>query len=293
MELRQLAHLVAVVEERSFTRAAERVGVVQSGVSVSVRALEREVGAELVDRRSTPVAPTDAGRAFLPHARAALAAAEAARDAVAEVRSGLRGTVRLGLLQYPRVIDLPGLMAEFLRDRPEVDVRPVFAPGGSAELVQALVDGRVDVAVTSQPGGYPREVRAHRLGSDEVLVACPAGHPLADRARLSWADLDGERFIDFPPGFGVQQSIDHLAFEAGVQRGVVVRVADIAMMVGLVQAGLGLAFQTRHSVGAAPGVVLVPIAPSPVFEIDLALPADRPLGAAAAAFADLVLASSS
>src|SRR4051794_37700719 len=96
MELRQLAYLVAVIEEANFTRAAERVHVAQPGVSAQIRRLERELGQPLLDRSSRPVRPTAAGAAVLPYARAALAAAAGARAAVDELAGLMRGEVSIG-----------------------------------------------------------------------------------------------------------------------------------------------------------------------------------------------------
>src|ERR671936_574108 len=111
MELRHLATFVAVAEEGGFTRAADRLHVVQSAASAGVRTLERELGATLFDRTTHQVTLTDAGRALLPEARAALAAARAAREAVDEVRGGLRGTVTLGIMQAHALgaVDIPRL----------------------------------------------------------------------------------------------------------------------------------------------------------------------------------------
>src|ERR1700756_4296827 len=99
MELRQLAVFVAVAEEGSFTRAADRLNVVQSAVSAAIRNLERELGARLFDRSTHKVALSDAGRVLLPEARTTLAAAAAARDAVDAVEGGVRGTIVLGNMQ--------------------------------------------------------------------------------------------------------------------------------------------------------------------------------------------------
>src|SRR5579872_965288 len=113
MELRQLAVFVAVAEEGSFTRAADRLHIVQSAVSAGVRNLETELGATLFDRSTHKVQLTDAGRALLPEARATLAAATAARDAVDAVGGGVRGTVLLGTMQAQGMraaIDLPRLL---------------------------------------------------------------------------------------------------------------------------------------------------------------------------------------
>ncbi|PLW73181.1 LysR family transcriptional regulator, partial [Streptomyces sp. DJ] len=99
MELRHLEHFVAVSEEQHFTRAAERLHIAQSGLSASVRSLERELGADLFTRTTRQVRLTEAGRALLVEARRTLASAAAAREAVAAVRGLLRGTLAVGTEQ--------------------------------------------------------------------------------------------------------------------------------------------------------------------------------------------------
>src|SRR5512142_1189651 len=123
MELRQLAVFVAVAEEGSFTRAADRLHVVQSAVSAGVRNLERELGTRLFDRSTHKVALSDAGRALLPEARATLAAAAAARDAIDAVTGAVSGTVHLGTMQAQgmRAIDVAGVLAEFHSQHPRVE----------------------------------------------------------------------------------------------------------------------------------------------------------------------------
>ena len=118
MELRHLQHFLAVAEEQSFTRAAGRIHLVQSALSVSVRSLERELGARLFDRTTHSVQLTSAGEALVVEARRTLAAAEAARDAVAAVRGGVRGTVRVGIMHSLALIDLAGLLTRYHREHP-------------------------------------------------------------------------------------------------------------------------------------------------------------------------------
>src|SRR5688572_15664272 len=96
MDLRQLEYFVAMAEEANFTRAADRVHITQSGVSAQIRQFERELGADLFDRSSRMVRLTPAGAAALPHARAALAAAQAIRHACDEVNGLIRGRLRIG-----------------------------------------------------------------------------------------------------------------------------------------------------------------------------------------------------
>src|ERR1700722_18592194 len=123
MELRQLAHFVAVAEERHFTRAAARVHVVQSSLSSSIGALERELGEALFVRDNRRVALTQAGRALLPAARRALAAADEGRDAVAGGRGVLHRQMRVGAIQTLGVVDLAARRAV----RPRGPWRPCSA----------------------------------------------------------------------------------------------------------------------------------------------------------------------
>lgn len=181
MELRQLACFVAVADEGNFTRAAARLHIVQSAVSSTIKSLERELDTPLLDRNSKRVLLTDAGAALLPRARAALHAAQEAADAVAEVRGGLRGTLRLGTLTSVRVLDLPALLGEFHRRHPGVLLQTSALPSGSQGLVEALLERRLDLAFVSLPGPCPAGITLTDLTSSVLDLVVPAGHPLARR----------------------------------------------------------------------------------------------------------------
>ncbi|GAB3827226.1 LysR family transcriptional regulator [Dactylosporangium cerinum] len=254
MELRHLVYFVAVAEERNFSRAAERLRVVQSGVSAAIRSLERELGVQLFDRSSQRVALTDAGAALLPEARATIDAAQAARDAVDEVRGGLRGTLRIGTLISVGFIDLPGLLGQFRAEHPGVDLRLRAAPTGSAGLARSLLDGELDVAFVSLAGRPPAGLSVRVLVAEPIVAVLPAGHPLADRATVSLADLAEEPFVDSPPGYGNRTEVDRGFAAAGLRRRVALEVADIATVAQYVRNGLGVALLPRFSVGAADGL---------------------------------------
>ena len=123
MELRQLEHFVAAAEEGHFSRAADRANIVQSGLSASIRALERELGTRLFDRTTRRVELTESGRALLTEARRVLGAAAAAREAVAGVEGLQRGTLSLGIMQSLGAVQLPALLARFHSSHPGVDIR--------------------------------------------------------------------------------------------------------------------------------------------------------------------------
>jgi DNA-binding transcriptional LysR family regulator len=231
VELRHLEHFLAVAEERSFTRAAARLHLVQSALSVSVRALERELGARLFDRSTHRVELTDAGQALLVEARRTLAAAEAARDAVAAVHGGVRGSVRVGIMHSLSLIDLGNLLTSYHRQRPQVQIVPSPAPGGSAELARRVLDGTLDLAFAALPGGYPPGLSVRLLASEPMALACPTDHPFARRGTIPLEELGGARFVDFPVGWGNRLAVDRLFLESGLYREIAVEVADIHTVV--------------------------------------------------------------
>jgi DNA-binding transcriptional LysR family regulator len=291
VELRHLEHFLAVAEEQSFTRAATRIHLVQSALSVSVQNLERELGTRLFDRTTHNVRLTDAGTALVVEARRTLAAADAARDAVAAVRGGVRGTVRVGIMRSLALIDLAVLLTRYHREHPDVRLVPSPAEGGSVELARDVSDGKLDLAFASLPSGHPRGLSLRTLAVEEMLLACPPDHPLARRRRIALAELDGERFVDYPPGWGTRASVDRLFADAGLHREIAVEVGDIPTVSELVRAGFGFAFVSPSTVPDPRCLVLRNVRPHPEFTVSLVTSTTRPASAATRAFIDLVHAS--
>jgi DNA-binding transcriptional LysR family regulator len=256
MELRHFEYFVAVAEERSFTRAAARLHVVQSGVSAVIKSLERELGTGLLERTSKRVELTDAGEALLPRARAALDAVQAARDAVGQVRGGLRGTIRIGTLTSVDVIPIPALLGEFHRSHPAVQLRLSVSPRGSVGLLEEIADGTLDLALVSAPGRPPAGISVKRLHSEPLYLVLPRDHRLAGPGEVRIEDLAGEPFVDFPPGYGNRVLVDRAFAAAGLPRHVVVQVIDIASGASYVRHGLGIALLPRFAVELDEGLVL-------------------------------------
>ena len=168
MELRQLEHFVTVAEEQHFTRAAARVHVVQSSLSASIKALERELGEPLFVRDNRRVTLTQAGRALLPAARATLAAVDEGRDTVAGVHGVLRGELHVGAIQTLGVVDLAALLTTFRKDHPGVTLR--LSWGAAGDLARAVVDGELDVAFVDGPIDRVRLMTTD-LGHDALVLA--------------------------------------------------------------------------------------------------------------------------
>ncbi|MEV6701721.1 LysR family transcriptional regulator [Streptomyces sp. NPDC051453] len=245
MELRHLEYFVAVAEELSFTGAARRLHVVQSGVSATIRDLEREVGAALFDRSRQRVELTGAGAALLPEALATLDAARGALDAVRASRGVVRGTLHIGYLTAVRLLDLPSLLESFHAEHPDVALRLRVSPSGSAGLARSLLAGRLDLAILSLPGAPgkpPAGLTLRQVASVPMVLVVPAGHRLAARDAVCLADLADEQFIDFPVGYGNRDLIDRAFATTGIERRVALEVTDISAASAFVRHRLGIAF---------------------------------------------------
>lgn len=242
VQLRHLEYFLAVADTRSFTAAAKRLHVVQSGVSATIKALERELDTELFVRNAAGVVLSPAGEALRPHARATLDAARAAKDAVDAARGSVRGTVTVGTLTSVSVIDVPTVLAELHARHPEVVVHLRAASAGSAGLAAQLRDGDLDVAFLVFTGPPPADLHTRLVASVPLLLVVPAEHPLARRTAVSLADLAGMSFVDGPPGYGNRAVVDNAFAAAGVERTVAVEVADIGTAATCIRKGLGIGF---------------------------------------------------
>ncbi|MFD6246734.1 LysR family transcriptional regulator [Streptomyces roseolus] len=245
MELRHLQHFVAVAEERHFTRAAERLMVSQSGLSASVRALERELRAPLFVRTTRQVTLTEAGRALLREAERILAQVRTAREAVAAVQGVLRGTLALGTEQCVAGVYAAGLLAAFRRLHPDVEIR--LRQSGSLDLAEEVSGGRLDLAFAYRTRADSDRLRSVPLATEPMTLLCHPAHPLATAgAALVPDDLAAEVFVDFHPDWGPRRATDAAFAAAGVRRTVALEVNDVHSLLDLVDENLGVAAVPRH-----------------------------------------------
>lgn len=239
MELRQLQHFVAVAEENHFTRAAQRVNIVQSALSVSIRALEEELGAQLFIRSTRQVRLTTTGRVFLDKARAALEAVREARETVAAIKGLDQGTLTIGTVQsLPAFLDLPSLLARFHAQHPGIEVR--LCQGSSTHLLEKIRSGRIDLAFLPlcEP---PVGIATTMIACESLVVICALDHDLAGGDEVSLSALKGEPFVDFEPEWGTRKLVDRAFLEAGIERRTVFEVSDLETLLELVARGLGIA----------------------------------------------------
>lgn len=273
---------VAVAQARSFTRAAERLLLAQSAVSTTVRELEREVGAELFDRSHRQIRLTGAGEELLVRAVDVLDRMRGIGEALTDAGQGLRGTVTMGVMTGVDLVDVPALLGAYHAQHPAVVVQLRAAGLGSAGLVAQLERGEIDLALLSVVDPLPSTLRGEVVASSPFVLVVPAGHPLALRGEVSLRDLEGESFVDLPPGYGSRRITDDAFARAGVSRRVLIEVAEIATAPQYVPQGLGLALVPRF-VATGAGVAVVEIVEEvPDFEVSLVFARRRPLPATSA-----------
>ena len=258
-----MRYTVAIAEEKSFTRAAQRCFVVQSALSRQIKSLESELGVRLFARTSRKVEVTPAGEAFVKQARLCLRAAERAKVAAAAAHGDIRGSLTIGVIPTVTAVDVAAVLGAFHRRYPEVGVH--VRTGGSDEFLRRIAAGELDVGLLGLAEGVtPRGVQTRELSRERLVAVLSEGHRLAGRRRLHLEDLADEPFVDFPEGSSGREQSD-LAFDrAGLRREVSLEVNTADLLTGLVRQGLGVALVAPSVAREAPGCVCIPVSDGPV-----------------------------
>src|SRR6187402_374332 len=250
MDTRQLAAFCAVVERRSFSQAAERLGVTQPAVSLQVRALEKRLGTQLLDRSGRRVEPTEAGlRLYRGAQRMLTLEDQIVADVTASSEGDLVGDLVLGASTGPAAIAVPLLLCEFQRESP--GVRVSLTVSDTHAVVERVASRELELGIVGAARRH-RGVRFEPFFSDEVILACPPGHRFAGRT-IPFEELREESLILMQDGAGVRQIV-----EDGLRRrGVRMRDLDVHLVLGLqesvraaVEAGYGVTFISRTAVEA-------------------------------------------
>ncbi len=247
MQFQQLQYFVAVAETRHFTRAADLVHVAQPSLSQQIKALERELGADLFLRARGNITLTDAGEALLPLARRILADADTARHEVQELVQLRGGRVRLGATPSLCTGLLPDVLRAFHDRYP--GIRLLIEEGGSHDLVRELARGALDLAlvVLPLPTPSPALTTVELLREDLVVVSSPEapapGGP--GRRTVRVADLEGERLVMFRHGYDLRELTVAACRAEGFEPDFAVEGGEMDAVLGFVRAGLGLAVVPR------------------------------------------------
>jgi DNA-binding transcriptional LysR family regulator len=258
MELRQLEHFLAVAEEGHFTRAASRCRMSQSALSASIRSLERELDSRLFVRTTRKVELTEAGRVLLEQARRTLAAAASARESVLAVRGLLRGSLRVGGIPTPGLLDQAALLARFRDQHPAVGIR--YVRETSMALIPEIEAGRLDVALVSLPRQLPEPVLATPLSTQPMMFVCRPGHPLAGRTQVTIASLAEQDFVGPPPGSTGYEAVDRVLAGTGKERRVIFEAVDVLTILDFVAHGLGFTLLPEYLATSRPDLRAIPLA---------------------------------
>jgi DNA-binding transcriptional LysR family regulator len=289
MDTRQLAAFCAVVEKKSFSQAAERLGVTQPAVSLQIRALEKRLGVQLVDRSGRRVEPTEAGQRLYRNAQRVLAAEEVLLDELTEDER-VAGRFELGASTGPGGSVVPILLGELAQTYPDLSV--ALTVSDTHRIIELVADRAVELGVV----GFARRHRSvvfEPLFRDQVVLACPPGHRFAGKT-ITFEELREETLILMQEGAGVREAIEDELRAAGVRP----RDFGARLELGLqesvrtaVEAGVGVTFISRSAIEAALAAGTLTEAHveglEPSREIFLARAAGRTLTRAAEAFLDL------
>ncbi|HEY1824037.1 MAG TPA: LysR family transcriptional regulator [Trebonia sp.] len=291
LDSRRLRILLAVAEEKSFTAAAQRLGLTQSAVSQQMAALERETGVTLLTRTPQGVSVTEAGSMLAERSYRLLAAVSAVEaelltvgDAGPEIRLGAFSTAGLELL--------PQALKAFRAARPDVRVSLVSLPPG--DMTAPLWDGTIHALLTWEysfaPQPLNRRLAQFRLPDDPLLAVLPVDHPLAARAEIALADLADEPWIARAHREPYENAYEMMCRIAGFEPEITFRVDDYETLQGLVAARLGVSMAPALSlVQHRPDIVIRPIS-RPVFtrQVSALALVDGPRTAPLADFIDIL-----
>lgn len=273
MELRQLRHFVAVAEARNFSRAAAMLHIAQPALSISIRKLEDEVGATLLERGARHTTLTEAGELVLESARRALAHVDEIGRLTAAVSRGEVGLLRIAFVGSASYRLLPRLLPEFRRRYP--GVRLELRESTSLEVVESIRSGLADCGIVRHPLADGAGLVVHPLEEEPLVAVLPRGHRLAARSRLRLQDLAGEPFVQFSrtraPSFN---AIITLACQrAGFEPNVAQEALQIQTIISLVESGLGVALVPASSKsGSGQAVAFRPVSdPKGLLRVGLAL----------------------
>jgi DNA-binding transcriptional LysR family regulator len=288
MDTRQLAAFCAVVERRSFSQAAERLGVTQPAVSLQIRSLEQRLGRQLLDRSGRRVEPTEAGLRLYASAQRLLQAEEQLLEELDSDDDGvLTGNLELGASTGPGGTVVPVILCEFGERHPRVHVR--LSVSDTQTVVAQVAERELELGIVGA-GRRHRGVTFEPFFRDEVVLAVPAGHAFAGKT-ITPEQLKAEPLIVMQDGAGVRQVLEDELRKSGAR----LRDLDVRLELGLqesvrsaVLAGHGVTFVSRLAIESDLAAGLLATARvrglDPVREIFLARASGRSETRAARAF---------
>jgi len=242
MEIHQLVYFVAVAETGSFSRAAERCNVSQPSVSEQIMKLEQELNAPLFDRLTRRVILTDAGRMLLPRARAILAEVQNAKHALSNEIGEGHGTLAVGFIPTVSPFVMPRAIKRFSAEHPDATL--IVREGLTESLIRDLIDGRLDVAITSLPI-HDRLIRTEELITEPLLVAFSREHGFVSRASIRAKELDNLPFIALHEVHCLGEQVKSFCYQQNLNVQIVCHTSQLSTLQNCIALGLGVSLVPR------------------------------------------------
>ncbi|MGO1659337.1 MAG: LysR family transcriptional regulator [Marinobacter sp.] len=262
VELKQIKHFVAVAEELSFRRAAERLHITQPPLSQSIKKLEDTLGVKLFERNTRGVHLTKAGEAFLGESLQVLSAAHRSVNVARQAAHGEIGTLRIGYSASAIFSKtLTSALANLLTDRPLLNLE--LCEGNALFHIESLKDGKLDAAIlrANLDEDSLSGLSVSRLGIEPLFVILNPGHRLQERSSIDFRELDGERFLLQPATQRtfLRRQLETLADKAGISISRVLEVPDIGSTLCFVGAGIGITILPASVASMAHGLIAIPL----------------------------------
>lgn len=237
MELHQLRYACAVASTGSFSRAAESCKIAQPSLSQQILKLEEDLGAKLFDRLGRSIRLTEAGRAFLPHARSVLKEIDAARASVTVQHADVRGSLSVGVIPTVAPYLMPACAATFMGKFPEARLRIV--EDMTPALVEGLRDLSIDLAILALPLRY-KDLEVVQLRTEPVFAALAKAHPRSGSESLTLKDLRGEPFVMLRDGHCFRDLSIAACSSARITPNIAFESGQFSSVLAMVGAGVGI-----------------------------------------------------
>lgn len=274
MDTRNITYFMAVYEYLHFTKAAENLGISQPTLSQQIRLLEAEVGMPLFDRIGKKVVATEAGRLLHQYGMKMLQAELDAKNAIKELLSEKRGTVRLAVLPSDLDFQLVPLFVEFKTLYPDTKLQAF----STIYVRDEVLAHKVDLGVGLR-GPVDKRLVQIPLGSEPYELFVHSSSELAKRREITLEELTQLALVMYPKGYIGRDLVDEVFREQGLELATVMEAGSASSLLQLVAAGIGVTIQPRGLLKQHPGwedIVTIPIAgPAPVRHMELTYYADR------------------
>lgn len=285
MDFRQLKYFLEVAESGGFTKAADKLNVAQSAVSLAVKRLEDELEVQLFDRRDKKISLTVEGETLVKNAKDIFRRVDLARQEIADLRGLLRGEVQVGLTPVLSSFFFPKIISTFKRQFPALTIS---VTGDSASSIQhKIASGTLDIGIFE--GIIQNQPNSYHLLREEVVACVHRYHPFAKKRACTISELLTEPLVQFQKGYYIREVIDDLAVKESIAPTVVAESNLPSLLSSMVKEELGIAFMPKMAIGNDPDIVKVSCDPPIFLDLSITWKGDSPLSPANKAFVNFLI----